>query len=169
VPEELLYHYTTPEGLVGIVEKHEIWATDLAYMNDTTEFRVGLDLVTKHIEQLRGDNLGPCAERWNWLLTALKRTREFGPDTLSSVYACSFSTDGDNLSQWRAYCPNGGFAIGGKGVRAGKGSVLGSQYRAYVTYFRGLTPFPLTPFPPCRLPVIASYGPSPTGGEKGTF
>jgi len=109
---EFLYHYTTAEGLIGIVEKQEFWATDLAYMNDTTEFRVGLDLVTEHIEQLRGRDSGQYAERWNWLLTALRRTREFGPDTLSSVYACSFSTDGDNLSQWRAYCPNGGFAIG---------------------------------------------------------
>lgn len=110
--EEFLHHYTTPEGLVGIVEKQEIWATDLFYTNDTAEFRVGLDRVIKHIEELRGDRSCTYGERWKWLLTALKGRRDDGPDTLSSVYACSFSTDGDDLSQWRAYCPNGGFAIG---------------------------------------------------------
>jgi hypothetical protein len=112
VSEEFLYHYTTPEGLVGIVEKQEIWATDLSCMNDTTEFRVGLDLAIKHLEELHGDGSCAYAERWKWLLTALRGRRDHGTETLSSVYACCFSDDGDDLSQWRAYCPNGGFAIG---------------------------------------------------------
>ena len=118
--EQYLYHYTTPEGLVGIVEKQEIWATDLFYMNDTAEFRVGLECAMKYIEQLRKDGSGEYADRWEWLLTELRRKRECGPDTLSSVYACSFSTHGDDLSQWRAYCPNGGFAVGFRHSTLGK-------------------------------------------------
>ena len=34
---ELLYHYTTQEGLLGILEKECIWATHFRCLNDTSE------------------------------------------------------------------------------------------------------------------------------------
>ncbi len=38
---ELLYHYTTQEGLLGIFDTQEIWATHIRYLNDKTrEFRI---------------------------------------------------------------------------------------------------------------------------------
>jgi hypothetical protein len=33
-----LYHYTTIEGLKGILESEEIWATDVDYLNDGSEY-----------------------------------------------------------------------------------------------------------------------------------
>ncbi|MFO1205708.1 MAG: hypothetical protein U1E63_08295 [Burkholderiales bacterium] len=32
-----LYHYTTAEGLKGIVESQQLWATNIAYLNDAEE------------------------------------------------------------------------------------------------------------------------------------
>jgi hypothetical protein len=35
---ELLYHYTSEAGLRGIIENDNIWATDIHFLNDWTEF-----------------------------------------------------------------------------------------------------------------------------------
>lgn len=34
-----VYHYTSAEGISGIIDKHEIWMSNTAFMNDTTELK----------------------------------------------------------------------------------------------------------------------------------
>ena len=34
-PTETIYHYTNFPGLIGIVEKRVLWASDILYMNDS--------------------------------------------------------------------------------------------------------------------------------------
>ncbi len=41
----LLWHYTNLSSLLGIIESKELWATDLRYLNDRTEFAYGLEQV----------------------------------------------------------------------------------------------------------------------------
>jgi hypothetical protein len=41
VEPKLLYHYTTLDGLLGILDKKELWATGISYLNDTSEFEAG--------------------------------------------------------------------------------------------------------------------------------
>jgi len=43
---KLLYHYTTQEGLLGILEKASIWATHYRYLNDASEGQIVLKLLT---------------------------------------------------------------------------------------------------------------------------
>jgi hypothetical protein len=38
-PDDLLYHYTSDAGFRGIIESDRIWATDIRFLNDYTEFR----------------------------------------------------------------------------------------------------------------------------------
>lgn len=38
-PSELLYHYTSAEGVLGITSPDSLWATNIRYMNDSREFR----------------------------------------------------------------------------------------------------------------------------------
>jgi DUF2971 family protein len=90
-PDDYLYHYTTPEGLMGIVKNQELWATSVFFLNDIAEFKHGIELGRDHLE-------------------ALFNNTEKTKDT--TIYVCSFSEEPDDLSQWRAYCPMGGFAIG---------------------------------------------------------
>lgn len=99
---ELLYHYTTQEGLLGILEKACIWATHYRYLNDTSEGQIVSKLL---IEELRKRN---CDEgvisQGETILSEI---------TSQDVYATSFSEDGNLLSQWRAYSGNsGGYSIG---------------------------------------------------------
>ena len=37
-PPEVLYHYTTQAGLIGIIRGAEIWATHTQYLNDRREY-----------------------------------------------------------------------------------------------------------------------------------
>ena len=39
----ILYHYTTPEGLKGILQSGKLWATEVRYMNDASELDYALE------------------------------------------------------------------------------------------------------------------------------
>src|SRR6266849_4114272 len=52
LPPDILYHYTGQIGLLGIVEKAEVWATKIQYMNDATEFGVALRLARQWLENI---------------------------------------------------------------------------------------------------------------------
>ena len=106
---DLLWHYTTPEGLTGIIESHSLWATDIFYLNDSAEFMHGINIARKIIKQkislLDGDEKERL-ERFDTNLSFI------GPDHNRTIYVCSLSKTKDELSQWRAYCRGGGFSIG---------------------------------------------------------
>src|SRR5229473_5273124 len=42
---EFLYHYTSQDGLLGIIESRSLWATNISYMNDATEFGLSVRLI----------------------------------------------------------------------------------------------------------------------------
>jgi hypothetical protein len=39
-----VYHYTSTDGLLGILDSGHLWATDLRYLNDTSELHFGRSL-----------------------------------------------------------------------------------------------------------------------------
>ena len=99
-PPEILYHYTGQEGLLGIIGKKEIWASHTQYLNDQREFRHALGLVRDELEQIvrqADTQTGPFVEE-------LKQgmCERDGMESIN-VCVCSFSEEGDILSQWRAY------------------------------------------------------------------
>jgi len=106
---DLLWHYTTPEGLTGIIESNSLWATDVFFLNDSAEFMHGIniarDIIKQKISSLGGDQKEHL-ERFNTDLSFV------GPDHKRPVYVCSLSKADNELSQWRAYCRGGGFSIG---------------------------------------------------------
>ena len=97
--DEILYHYTSLDAFQKIVTSGEIWATDSRYLNDTTEFKYSLDLAK---EVLEGRNLKNSDYAEGFIASANQ----------TSIYVFSLSKRKDLLSQWRAYCPNGGVSIG---------------------------------------------------------
>ena len=100
-----VYHYTTDEGFKGIIESQELWATSIYHLNDWKEFDYGRDAFIESAKALlKGEVAADAAAQ---LLSYLY-------DTHPSLFLCSFSAaeDGDDLTQWRAYSPKGGYAIG---------------------------------------------------------
>ena len=110
--DDFLYHYTTPDGLIGIVEKRTLWATDVFYLNDSEEFALGIQIARDYMKDLKEKAKSePTVGRLEWLLNEFKG---IGPLRKKTVYVSSLSVEDDQLSQWRAYCRGGGFAIGFK-------------------------------------------------------
>jgi hypothetical protein len=103
-PTQRLYHYTDTAGLLGITKSCHMWATHVRHLNDSEEYHSALTRVEEVLQELlRGTEYGPT--QWT-PHDALRHMRE------APVFVTCFSEMGNLLSQWRAYCPKGGYAIG---------------------------------------------------------
>lgn len=111
----VLYHYTTAEGLKGIVENEELWATSAYYLNDSAEILYGYRLLDRALEEWLKQAAPPANSLSRGLAEELRRY--FGYDALernviTPVYLTCFCEEGNLLSQWRAYGNSGGYNIG---------------------------------------------------------
>jgi hypothetical protein len=97
-PPRILYHYTTQDGLLGILLGHTIWATHSQYLNDKSEYLYALNLIREGAKERR--LVADEAER-GALDLIIDRARDYLASI--NVCVCSFSSVHDSLSQWRAY------------------------------------------------------------------
>ena len=103
-PPPLLYHYTTPEGLLSILKNKYLYATNFKYLNDPRELFYCLDRIHVNIVECMSDE----QLKNGWMEYYKYREKKL----LSDVYIASFCEDGDLLSQWRGYGLDGkGFSI----------------------------------------------------------
>lgn len=109
---ETLWHYTSLEGFTGIVESKRIWATEIRYLNDESEFNHAVSLLHHAVS-----NLGPSETlvQVRELFESVLKDAENGVLSKNSqnLFVASFSRHGDQLSQWR------GYGKGGRGVSLG--------------------------------------------------
>lgn len=98
-----LYHYTSIHGVEGILNTKSIWATQLHFMNDSTEWLYALDLVRENLEDTIA--LPPDTSWWKFVEEAKESLRRIEG---IEICVCSFSEVSNQLSQWRAY---GGYEI----------------------------------------------------------
>ncbi|MDQ3195382.1 MAG: DUF2971 domain-containing protein [Pseudomonadota bacterium] len=107
-PPPTLYHYTSIEGLCGILEKKYVWATVINYLNDSQEFQEAVDILKTVIREKKAN---PPVENYEELYENLEHDIEHLQETPICVF--SLSEDGNVLSQWRGYCREGaGNSIG---------------------------------------------------------
>ncbi|WP_153916615.1 DUF2971 domain-containing protein [Shewanella sp. TC10] len=90
--EDTIYHYTSVDGLLGVLKNKEIWFTDYEYLNDIGEFVKARSTLS---EKLRLLDL----EKARMNLDLLFRQIE----SKYSLCVCSFSNVCDSLTQWRFY------------------------------------------------------------------
>lgn len=108
-PPDVLYHYTRHEGLIGIASSKHIWASDLRYLNDREELEHGLQILEAAIHRARiAGQLDGSHEPFDW--NEMYDLR--GPGGPGGIFAACFSARPDDLNQWRAYCPAGGYCLG---------------------------------------------------------
>jgi hypothetical protein len=121
-PKGPLFHYTSIQGLIGILTGRKIWATSISHLNDKQELFQARDMFRQAIEALR-KRISPSPEpaihppdyyKKNPTIAFLEAIYDL-LDLAQElpIFVCSFSEEGDQLSQWRGYCPNAhGFSIG---------------------------------------------------------
>lgn len=116
VPPEILFHYATLAGAHGIATTKRLWATNIGHLADATEFSYAHEVLRQALEYgSRGqsaDVSATIAALVGDLLFAQKQKNLIFSGSPSSVYIASLSENGDQLSQWRTYCPGGGYALG---------------------------------------------------------
>jgi hypothetical protein len=105
-PAGYLFHYTTPEGFLGIVQSKEIWATNVLYLNDASELSDAREILRAELDSAPLNLLGSAA--------TFSQSIPYYSETLPlDHFVVSFSEEGDLLSQWRGYGSQGtGFSIG---------------------------------------------------------
>jgi hypothetical protein len=103
-----LYHYTSIDGLFGIVTSNHLWLTDYEFLNDSSELNFSLEVADTSLEKFDTENysnrVASLVPEWRKQLALTVPT--------CKIYVSSFSEDRDNLSLWRAYAPNGGISLG---------------------------------------------------------
>ena len=129
--EGILYHYTDAQGLLGIIESQELWASHAAFLNDSTELTYTRGVLSAVTEQFRNDfrvtapildyavdafaatEKYPANERRTAaVISILESTSTMAAD-MFDVYVSCFCEHGDLLSQWRGYpSSGGGYALG---------------------------------------------------------
>lgn len=106
-PPQLLYHYTTLSGVLGIARSHSLWLTKIQYLNDTRELRHALDLAKQVISEFVKSNSGKDFSILEQFAAQL--------GSFENVNICvgSFCEHNDLLSQWRGYGASGqGVSLG---------------------------------------------------------
>ena len=101
----VLYHYTTADGFLGIVETRSLWASNAAFLNDSTELVYIVSVLDEIVQELdeSGDEVSIRMSAFASLLRrGLTDLRAY------DVYVACFCEAGDLLSQWRGYPRDGG-------------------------------------------------------------
>ncbi len=97
--KKIIYHYTSSEGLRGILESNEIWLTNTAFANDTTECKS-----LQNEKDLFVEN-----EITNLFVKKQWESFVRHADKKQDLYVVSFSKDDNSLDQFRTY---GNYCIG---------------------------------------------------------
>lgn len=133
-----VYHYTSPSGLLGIVDNGEdsenakLWFTRWDSLNDKNE-RYDIQEVLKEYKELKGNDIrkefrdaiqeliDTDVTKWK-LHPILWRNNTNGISSMNlsapdpyDIYICSFSEDGDSLPMWNYYSKSShyeGYALG---------------------------------------------------------
>lgn len=124
--DELLYHYSTGAGLLGMLKDYtkdepyiKMWASHYMYMNDPQEYEIGKKICAEIIDKFETKANIPA----NLHLKAQVESPEYceALENFSSTldgqsicpYLISFSRANDSLHMWDMYACNGnGLAIG---------------------------------------------------------
>ncbi len=114
-PRGLLYHYTTADGLKGIIEKNELWATSAYFLNDSSEISYGYGVLKEVLDAWLAKNPRPEDSLTLGLVRGLDKW--FGEELLkrnviNPIYLACFCENDNLLSQWRTYGQSGGYSLG---------------------------------------------------------
>jgi hypothetical protein len=105
----VIYHYTNPAGLIGILSEGELWATDVQYLNDSSELLHAEKLHKQVLKELIAEAPAGSLQK-----TLAMKARERPPwHSRLQTYVVCFCADDDLLTQWKTYGAWGsGFSIG---------------------------------------------------------
>lgn len=95
---EHLYHYTNANSFLGIIQKTEMWASHIRFMNDLKEEVYALELLERRLpDLLKTTSLNP-----NKMIKLIQKYFD-EENSKFGIFVLSFSEKSDDLNQWRGY------------------------------------------------------------------
>ncbi|WP_156032607.1 DUF2971 domain-containing protein [Parvularcula oceani] len=103
-PNERFYHYTNVDALLGLLSSKSIWLSDYGFLNDSTEVAYGYNVASTILADLELPYWSSSTDikRPDQPNFAEMARREQSSLSVRPMIA-SFTTEPDDLSQWRAY------------------------------------------------------------------
>lgn len=99
----MIYHYTTLEGLKGIVESETLWATAVRYLNDVSEMNVFIQYIYNWLVRTSSNPVFPAVFN--------ERIKKLVNEVWEDYYAVSCSTVDDSLTLWSEFSGDFGCEI----------------------------------------------------------
>lgn len=115
IDQDIVYHYTTVDNLVAILESKSLWLTYIGGLNDYTELEHGIDYFYETFKGTKEKFPSEVTDIFGEVWSKMKTVKE------SNICVGSFCKSGDLLGQWRAYASDGsGLAIGFSSQKLGE-------------------------------------------------
>ncbi len=113
IPDELqLFHYTTLQGMQGILRDRSLWLSHVTSFNDPHEIEYGKKLIIEVLNDFVRREDSPVIR--DFLSGILPFVQSFGKQMHHAFVVC-FCESGNLLSQWRGYADQGcGYSLGFK-------------------------------------------------------
>lgn len=116
-PHQTIYHYTSAQGLAGILQSQKIWLTRWDCLNDSSEYLQIHDTIKRCIKKYRhAHDFYKTIEEWNEL-SRIEKQKKFYDEDNYDLYIASFSDNNDALNMWTYYTKSSksdGYCIGFK-------------------------------------------------------
>jgi Protein of unknown function (DUF2971) len=126
-----LFHYTSSEGLLGILTNKKFFATDILSMRDQSEFRYGAELARKVVHELHETERSAITDS---LLHPFEDDPLLGLGKGFFFHVVCFCEKQDVLTQWQTFSATGGFALGIDCQELVKGQAAGDFILAKMLY-----------------------------------
>ncbi|MDP2011386.1 MAG: DUF2971 domain-containing protein [Phenylobacterium sp.] len=103
---QTVFHYTSASAFKAIVTYFQAWASKIQHLDDEREYIEYIDAFERiSISRFRRSE----HDESDFLDFVLETT---GLLARANIFVASFTERGDLLSQWRGYCPAGGYSVG---------------------------------------------------------
>jgi hypothetical protein len=99
-PLEILYHYTSASGALGVIGDNALRASSVAMLNDTGEFSHGEAFIASRWRQVKGS---PAFSGWEGAMSRFLAYISQTTVGIGNYYACCASTQLNSLSQFQLY------------------------------------------------------------------
>ena len=117
---EIIYHYTSPEGLINILDKKQLWFSRFDCLNDASEGKYIQEVFSKTILKLRKEKevdetflnaIEDVKPNFLHFFRITGQPKDFNKDVqvirgvrkASKPYLCCFSRNRDSLPMWNYY------------------------------------------------------------------
>jgi hypothetical protein len=114
---DTLWHYTDAPGFFGLLQNNELWFSDAAFLNDSSEMSYAVDLTEKIVKsRLESLEAGPTVREYleaftRSIINKREHLKEYG--FVTPAFVSCFCEEPDSLHLWRAYTKGGhGYSIG---------------------------------------------------------